>query len=258
MLSGSRRVWAVAALRADIGKLKLAHEELSARVQHGDRLVYLGNQFGYGADTLAVLDELIAFRRDFLCLPGAMPEDIVYLRGAQEEMWRKLLQIQFATGPAGVFDWMMRHGLQPVLEAYGVDPARVPGILREGALSISRWTNALRAAIRSHPGHEDYFAALRRAAYTRDGELLFVHAGVDPGLPLPEQADHLWWGSPHFRDMTAPYGGFRRVVAGANPQGEGPHLGAFTACLDGGCGFGGPLNVGCFALDGTVIESFAI
>lgn len=258
MLRGARRIWAMAAIHADIDRLREAHQELALRLLPGDRLVYLGNMIGYGAETIATLDELITFRRDFLCLPGAMPEDIVYLKGAQEEMWRKLLQIQFAPGPAGVFDWMRRHGLEATLRAYGEEPDRVPGILGEGASRISRWTNGLRATIRQHPGHDEFFAAQRRAAYSQGGELLFVHAGLDPAQPLAAQGDHLWWGSPAFRDMSVPYEGFRRVVAGANPQGEGPHLGAFTACLDGGAGFDGPLNVACFALDGTIAESFAV
>src|SRR3546814_12687728 len=83
--------------------------------------------------------------------------DIVYLRGAQEEMWRKLLQIQFAPGPGEVFDWMLRHGLEPTLRGYGVDPQQVRGILRDGALAVSRWTNTLREAIRKHPGHDDLY-----------------------------------------------------------------------------------------------------
>jgi len=258
VLRGARRVWAIAALRADVQRLREAHQELAMRLLPGDRLVYLGNMIGYGEAAIATLDELVLFRRDFLCLPGAMPEDIVYLKGAQEEMWRKLLQIQFAAGPGAVFDWMRRHGLEATLRAYGEDPDKVPGILREGARSVSRWTNALRATIRKYPGHDELFAAQRRAAFTQGGELLFVHAGIDPQQPLESQGDHLWWGSPAFKGMSEPYVGFRRVIAGANPQGEGPHLGAFTACLDGGAGFGGPLNVACFALNGGVEESFAV
>lgn len=258
MLRHSRRVWAVAAIHAEIGRLREAHNELAARLLPGDRMVYLGNMIGQGQATVETLDELLTFRRDFLCLPGAEPGDIVYLRGAQEEMWRKLLQIQFAPGPGEVFDWMLRHGLEPVLRGYGMDPAQVRGILREGAAGISRWTNSLRAAIRKHPGHDDLFGCFRRAAYTVGGELLFVHAGIDPTVPLAAQSDHLWWGSPAFRNFTQPYGGFRRVVSGGNPRGEGAHLDAFTCCLDGGAGFGGPLNVACFSLDGAIVESFAI
>lgn len=258
MLGHARRVWAVAAVHADIERLREAHHELAARLLAGDRLIYLGNLIGHGEASIATLDELLAFRRDFLCLPGAMPEDIVYLRGAQEEMWRKLLQIQFAPGPAEVFDWMLRHGLEPSLRGYGIDPRQAQNTLREGALGISRWTNALRGAIRKHPGHDDLFGSFRRAAYTAGGELLFVHAGVDPGVPLEAQSDHLWWGSPSFRGMAQPYAGFRRVISGCNPRGEGAHLDAFTCCLDGGTGFGGPLNVACFTLDGAIVESFAI
>lgn len=257
VLRHARRVWAVAAIHAEIDRLRDAHNELAARLLPGDRLVYLGNVIGHGAATVATLDELLAFRRDFLCLPGAEPDDIVYLRGAQEEMWRKLLQIQFATGPGEVFDWMLRHGLEPVLRGYGIEPAQVPGILREGALGISRWTNGLRAAIRRQPGHDELFAAFRRAAYTAGGELLFVHAGIDAAVPLAAQSDHLWWGAPGFRGLGQPYAGFRRVVSGCNPRGEGGHVDAFTCCIDGGAGFGGALNVACFALDGAIVESFA-
>lgn len=248
----------MAAVRSEAERLVEAHRELADRLLPGDRLVYLGDMIGHGDAALETIDELIAFRRDFLCLPGAEPEDLVFLRGAQEEMWRKLLQIQFATGPAAVFDWMMRHGLRPMLAAYGVDPERTPGILRGGALEISRWTNGLRAAIRRHSGHEDFFASLKRAAYTQGEELLLVHAGLDPALTLPEQGDQLWWGSPAFRQLTAPYFNFRLVIAGANPQGGGPHLDTFSACLDGGAGFGGALNVACFDLNGNVLDSFAV
>lgn len=258
VLRHARRIWAVAAIHAEVERLREAHSELAARLLPGDRLVYLGNLIGQGRATTATLDELLSFRRDFLCLPGVEPEDIVYLRGAQEEMWRKLLQIQFASGPVEVFDWMLRHGLAPMLEGYGIEPRQAQNVLRDGALSISRWTNALRARIRQHPGHDDLFSSLRRACFTAGGELLLVHAGIDPNADLAKQSDHLWWGSPSFRNLTQPYAGFRRVISGCNPHGEGAHLDAFTCCLDGGCGFGGPLNVACFTLDGAIVESFAI
>src|SRR3546814_735383 len=138
VLRHARRIWAVAAIHAELGRLRDAHQELAARLLPGDRLIYLGNTVGHGTDSIATFDELLAFRRDFLCLPGVEAEDIVYLRGAQEEMWRKLLQIQFAPGPGEVFDWMLRHGLEPTLRGYGVDPQQVRGILRDGALAVSR------------------------------------------------------------------------------------------------------------------------
>src|SRR5690606_28516226 len=94
VLRHARRIWAVAAIHAEIDRLHDAHQELAARLLPAVRLVFLGNMVGHGAATVATLDEVLAFRRDYLCLPGAEPDDIVYMRGAQEEMCRKLLQIQ--------------------------------------------------------------------------------------------------------------------------------------------------------------------
>ncbi len=64
------------------------------------------------------------------------------------------------------------------------------------------------------PGHADFLAALMRAAFTDDGQLLFVSAGVDPSLPLAAQVDSLWWGSAGFMTLEAPvslpYDGYAR------------------------------------------------
>ena len=39
------------------------------------------------------------------------PIDIVYLRGQQEEMWHRMLQIQFAPNPKEVLPWMLQQGV---------------------------------------------------------------------------------------------------------------------------------------------------
>jgi len=58
-------------------------------------LLYLGNYLG-GGDPVTTIDRLLAFRTYLLAAPGMFTSDIVYLRGMQEEIWAKLLQIQFA------------------------------------------------------------------------------------------------------------------------------------------------------------------
>ena len=69
-------------------------------MEEGDRLVYLGNYLGYAPHVRETVDELLAFRSAFLALPPyADPNDIVYLRGSQEEIWQKILQLQFAQNP---------------------------------------------------------------------------------------------------------------------------------------------------------------
>ena len=179
---------------------------------------------------------------------------VVFLRGAQEEMWHKLLQLQFAPNPREVYGWMLGHGIGPTLQAYGVDPEQGAAPVRTGAMALTRWTGQLRAALRSRPGHEALLTSLRRAAFTDDGALLFVHAGVDPERPLTTQSDSLWWATPAFARLDRPFGGFRRVIRGFDPEHRGIAAGAFTLSLDAGCGFGGPLVAACLDSAGDIVD----
>jgi len=74
---------------------------------------------------------------------------------------------------------------------------------RHGALSLTRWTQNLRAAMNAEPGHARLFASLRRAACTDDEGLLLVSAGLDPTRGLDQQGDSFWWGHPAFGEATA-------------------------------------------------------
>jgi hypothetical protein len=120
-LGRPRRVWAVAAVHGEAGRLAALHGAIRDAIRPGDRVVYLGNMIGRGAHVRATLDEMLAFRRDVIARPGMLAEDVVYLRGMQEEMWQKLLQLQFAPNPAEVLQWMLGQGLEPTLRAYGGD-----------------------------------------------------------------------------------------------------------------------------------------
>jgi serine/threonine protein phosphatase 1 len=249
-LSCARRVWAVAAIHGDVERLRQLHDAIDGRFRSGDRIVYLGNFMGRGARVVDTIDELLTFRRHLLARPGMEPDDIVFVRGAQEEMWRKLLEIQFAREPRDVFAWMMKEGVGASIAAYGGDVERAPAILREGTMVTSRWTGQLRTAIRARPGHDELLGSLRRAAMTEGGELLFVSAGVDPTRPFDEQGDTFWWGSGYFAGMTEPFAGFRLVVRGYDRARQPALVGHVVASIDGGCGFGGTLNAACFELNG--------
>ena len=251
------RIWAVAAIHGRADQLATLHRALGERLDRGDRLVYLGNYLGHGPGILAATDELLAFRREVLTIAGMEPQDIVFLRGAQEEMWWKLLQIQLATEPAQVFEWMMEQGVEATLRAYGASAEEGRVRFREGVLATTKWTNGLRDVVRGHAGHETLLAALKRAAMTDGGELLFVHAGVDPHRPLVEQGDAFWWGGSSFAEIAEPFAGFRRVVRGFDRSHPGIRLGSVTASIDGGCGFGGELIAACFDRTGEVIDSIA-
>lgn len=254
LLRRCRRVWAVAAVHGEAERLAALQELLAERFLPGDRLVYLGNLLGRGARVRETVDLALAFRRRLLARPGMFAKDIAFLRGSQEEMWQKLLQLQFAPNPREVYGWMLEQGVGATIRAYGGDVEAGFAMLRDGALTVTRWTGALRAAMQAEPGHYALLSALRHAAYTDDGRLLFVHAGLDPERPLSAQGDSLWWGGAGFARLEAPYGGFVRVVRGYDRAHAGVVLGDHMASLDAGCGFGGPLVAGCFDPEGSLVD----
>jgi serine/threonine protein phosphatase 1 len=255
VLRRCRRIWAVAAIHGEADRLDALHDALAPRFAAGDRLVYLGNYLGRGAQVAATIDRLLEFRRALIAQPGMFASDVAYLRGSQEEMWQKLLQLQFAPNPREVLAWMLAQGVGATLAAYGGDAAQGAACAREGALALTKWTNALRAAMQSRPGHYLLMSALKRAAYTDDGGLLFVHAGIDPDRPLSAQSDSLWWGMGGFATLAQPYGGFAKVVRGFDRGHPGIEVGAYTMTIDAGCGFGGPLTAACLDPAGEIVDA---
>ena len=252
VLKGGQRVWAIGAVHGEVEQLVALHDALASQLQPGDQVVYLGNMIGRGSAVLETLDEAIGFRTLFLARPGAHLCDIVHLRGAQEEMWQKLLQLQFATDPRQVLSWMLQQGVGATIDAYGGDKEAAQRAAGSGVVGITRWSSELRGKMQSQPGHSQLFAALRRAAFSDDGTLLCVSAGLAPDRPLDAQKDSFWWGAAAFSRMTEPYGGYKRILRGIAPDHPGLLLDDFRATLDGGCGFGGPLIAGCFAPDGSL------
>jgi serine/threonine protein phosphatase 1 len=253
-LRGARRIWAVAAIHGEAERLARLHDQIAARFADGDRIVYLGNYLGHGSAVTATVDELLDFRGRVLARPRTFACDVAFLRGAQEEMWQKLLQLQFAANPGEVLAWMVRAGIETTVQAYGADLQQGFAASRDGPRTITRWTSALRSAMNAAPGHTALFAALRHAAVTEDERLLFVHAGVDPTRPLVSQGDAFWWGPAEILEFARPFGGFRRVIRGFDRDRRGLVERDFATSLDAGAGRGGLLLAAAFAGNGEVLE----
>ena len=251
-LRGARRVWAVASVHGEAARLVRLHDKLGERFRAGDRVVYLGNYLGHGAAIRATLDELLDFRRRVLGMRRGFACDVVFLRGAQEEMWQKLLQLQFAPNPGQLLEWMVRAGIEASVRAYGGDLRHGFAAARDGPRTITRWTLALREAMNGAPGHTMLFSALRHAAYTQEGGLLFVNAAVDPSRPLAAQGDAFWWGRDDILALDAPYEGYRRVVRGTDRERRGLVERQYAVSLDAGSGRGGKLLAACFDAEGRV------
>lgn len=249
------RVWAVASVHGECERLERIHAALAERIADGDKLVYLGNLLGRGPAISATIDAALGFRRAFLARQGNDVPDIAFLRGAQEEMWNKLFELQFAVNAVEVLEWMLDHGVGATIEDYGASPGEGLAAARQGTMALGRWTTALRDAVRGMPGHRELLSALRRAAYTDDGRLLFVNAGIDPDRPLEAQTDAFWWGQRGFERIDGPYFGSTLVVRGFDPAHRGIRTAGRTASLDAGCGFGGPLVAACVTAEGGIVDT---
>ena len=211
---------------------------------------------GVSNQVRATLDEILRFRSHSLTRKGVFPDDFIYLRGAQEEMWDKLQQIQFAGDAVSIVTWMLQRGLGATLECYGSNETEALTFARQGVVEMSSWTSRLRASMRAIPGHIQLHASLRRAALDSDGRLLFVNAGIDPNFTLGGQTDAFWWNSSDIKTLSEPYQGFQRIFTGYSETHGGIEVYPFATSLDAGAGFGGPLMIACITQDGEFAEVY--
>ena len=135
-LSADRRIWAVGSIHGAAQRLRALHATVEDRVEPGDQIVYLGNFLGIGDAIHETVEEMLLFRRQYLARYGAITGDIVYLRGGQEEMWQKLLQIHLALNPTEVLAWMFNQGAAATLSAYGGEIEVGLTAVREGAMRL--------------------------------------------------------------------------------------------------------------------------
>jgi serine/threonine protein phosphatase 1 len=200
-LSARGRIWALGAQNGNDRALEILAGTLLQRWQRGDKLVALGNMLGSDGDPGRTLDLMLSLRRRLLATNLAC--DVFFLRGAQEEMWHKLLSLQFAMSPLSVLDWMLARGLAATVEAYDgtVEEGRIA--CRAGPTAIARWTVGLREAQMARAGHAELLNSLRRAALSADGAMLLSAAGVDAARPIDDQGDAFWWNGQSDSALTA-------------------------------------------------------
>ncbi len=258
-LGSPRRIWVIAAIHGDVGRLASLHDHVASRFAVRDRLVYMGNYLGVDSpDNAAVMDEILAFRGALLCKTGVEPSDIVFLRGPAEEAWQRLLRLQFAPLPHQALERLLASGVEAYLRLYGVSVNDTRSIARVGSLALTRWTNQLRGLQRGAPGHERLMCVMRRAGFTAPGadgkKLLLVPANFDPTRSLDDQGESLWWAASAFRLTGRATTLYNRVVRGFDSVNGGADLDDAAVTLDAGCGRGGPLLCGCFTPSGKLVE----
>jgi len=176
-------------------------DDLLAAVQPtlDDTLIFLGDHVDRGPDTRGVIDRIIAIRKIYRTITLRGNHEIMMLRSRNDASELKM--------------WTSVGGLQ-TLGSYGPSPGRT-GTLND--VPTEHWQ----------------FLETDCVNYYETDTHIFVHAGVDPQLPLNEQTEmHLFW---EFLNPAQPIRHVSRktVVVGHTSQKSGEILDlGTTICID--------------------------
>ncbi len=213
-LKKTDKIWAIGSIHSNLKSFTSVKEFLLKNFKANDKLIFLGNVIGLGENSKETLSSVIDLRFNLMSKFTLKPESIIFLRGAQEEMFSKLLQLQLAPNPNEIIEWMFDHGVNETVKSYGFSENEVKNIASSGTINISKWTSALNKVLNKNPGHTQYFLNLKHAAYSKTKKILFVNRGVDITRPLSAQNDCFWWGFQNFSSIHRPYKTFSRIVRG--------------------------------------------
>lgn len=222
-----RRVYAVGDIHGAAIQLRTLHAaivaDLAARPVPAAVLVHLGDYIDQGPDSAGVLDLLLA-------PPPAANLTVVNLLGDHERMLLDAL----AGDRAAATDWLWAGG-RATLASWGLDPD----------LPREQWDAAL------SPAHIGFMRNL--IASHREGDYLFVHAGIRPGVALAQQTleDMVTIRQPFLateRDLGV-------VVVHGHSAGPATVTAPNRIGLDTGAGMGGKLT--CAVLEEDVIGLLA-
>tara|TARA_B100000886_G_C20333740_1_gene453535 strand:- start:111 stop:923 length:813 start_codon:yes stop_codon:yes gene_type:complete len=213
-LERSNKIWAIGSIHSNLKSFTSIKELIINNFKRNDKLIFLGNVIGLGNKSKETLSSVIDLRFNLMSKFKLQPEAIVFLRGAQEEMFSKLLQLQLAPNPSEILEWMFDHGVNETIKSYGFLENDVKNVASSGTINISKWTANLNKALQNYPGHIQYFLNLKHAAYSHTRKILFVNRGVDITRPISAQNDCFWWGYQNFSTINQPYKTFIRIVRG--------------------------------------------
>ena len=213
-LKKTNKIWAIGSIHSNLRSFVSIKKYILDNFNIDDKLIFLGNVIGLGNNRKETLNSVIDLRFNLMSKFKLKPESIVFLRGAQEEMFSKLLQLQLAPNPREIIEWMFDHGVNQTIKSYGFSENEVKNIASSGTINISKWTTNLNKILQNNPGHTQYFLNLKHAAYSHTKKILFVNRGVDITRPLSAQNDCFWWGFQDFSKVQNPYKTFLRIVRG--------------------------------------------
>jgi serine/threonine protein phosphatase 1 len=253
------KIWAIGSLHSQLKSFQSIKKYIVSNFEKGDKLIFLGNIIGFGSKSKEIISDVLSLRFNLMAKYKLKNEDIVFLRGAQEEMFSKLLQLQTAPNPIEIVEWIFSHGVDQTLISYNFEPNAFRDAASQGTIQINKLTSKLNTTISSISGHKEFFSNLKHAAFNESREVLFVNRGVDISRPLSVQNDCFWWGYQNFSLINKPYNSFKRIVRGyqSNPYNDLENSKSKILCTL----FRQPLTnhkilAGIFRADGEILELF--
>jgi serine/threonine protein phosphatase 1 len=224
------RLYAVGDIHGQLAELERALALIEADGGAEAPVVFLGDLVDRGPDSRGVMDRLIGG------IEEGRPWTVV--KGNHDEMFERFLTMNTLDHHrilSGVNWFAERLGGRETLISYGVDIDALP--TPEAILAAAR--DAVPA------GHLHFLQTL--PAWHRAGDLLFVHAGIRPGVPWERQdpEDFLWIREP----FLSHEGAFPWLVVHGHTPGERPERHRNRINLDGGAGYGRPLVPAVFEGD---------
>ncbi len=224
------RLYAIGDIHGQRDMLRAAHARIAAdRAACGDKaapVVHLGDLCDRGADTRGVLDDLVAG------IDAGVPWRTVM--GNHDQMWLQFLEADpdDAPGRAVTDRWLRGLGGRETLLSYGIDTSATGDLAELQRLARAAMPEAHLRLLRAMP------------PYIETEDLILVHAGIRPGIPLARQStEDLFWIRQGFLDDRRDHG--KLVVHGHTPV-ETPEHHGNRIDLDTGAGYFRPLTAAVF------------
>ena len=223
------RIYAVGDIHGRVDLLRrlhgFIHHDAYERQAPRNVVVYLGDYIDRGEASPGVIDLLLDEP-----LPGF---EAVHLKGNHEETLLAFLD-DVGVGPG----WLMYGGAETLL-SYGVVPPLAPA----GGQELERAQAELRAKLPER--HRRFMEGLRLTH--EEGDYLFAHAGVRPGVPLDQQEEQdLLWIRDEFLLSDAEFG---KIIVHGHTITSRPDVQRNRIGIDTGAFASGTLT--CLVLEGA-------
>ncbi|MDO8789859.1 MAG: metallophosphoesterase [Sulfuritalea sp.] len=224
-------IYAIGDIHGRLDLLVEMHDRIATdarqRSTQSKLVVYLGDYVSRGEDSRRVVDRVLEW------LPEGFER--ITLKGNHEDLLLRFLDGDLDAGR----HWFDYDGLD-TLAHYGV---AVPDRQTRDDASVAVLRDRFAAALPQ--SHLEFFRSL--PASHRAGDYYFVHGGVRPGVPLPEQSEHdCMWIRKSFLDSDVDHGA---VVVHGHSISSAPVVRHNRIGIDTGAYRSGVLT--CLVLDAT-------